>query len=164
MAIGDLIPWKSRERSPARRGQESPVASFRREMDRLFDEFFGSEQMPAIFGESWEGFSPQVDVSETAEEIMVTAELPGMDEKDIDVSLSPGGLTISGEKKEETKVEQENYYRTERTYGSFRRAIPLPTGVDTDHVEAYFQKGVLTVTLPKTAETQERKKIAVQTK
>jgi HSP20 family protein len=105
-----------------------------------------------------------VDVSETENEIKVSAELPGLDEENVDVSLSPGVLTISGEKKEETKEERENYYRAERAYGAFRRAVPLPTEVDTDGAEAVFQKGVLTVTLPKTAETQERKKIAVQTK
>jgi HSP20 family protein len=104
-------------------------------------------------------------VSETDKEIKVSAELPGMDEKDIDVSLTRDSLTIKGEKKQETEDKGEDYYRMERSYGSFTRSIPLPIEVDTDKVQATFKKGVLEITLPKTARAiQETRKIPVKAK
>jgi HSP20 family protein len=98
-----------------------------------------------------------VDVAEMEDEIKVSAELPGLDNEDIDVSLSDDVLTISGEKKEEKEEKGKNYYRSERSYGAFRRDIPLPSQVDADKVDAVFQKGVLTITLPKTAEAKAKK-------
>jgi HSP20 family protein len=164
MPISDLIPWKREKQVPVRREEEHPLWTFRREMDRLFDDFFGAwgGRSLAPFGEGWGAFSPQVDVTEADGEIKVSAELPGLDDEDIDVSLSNDVLTISGEKKEEKEQEGKDYYRMERSYGSFRRAIPLPAEVDADKVDAIFQKGVLTVTLPKTDETKS-KKVTVKT-
>ena len=107
-------------------------------------------------------FSPRMDVSETDKEIVVSAELPGLADEDIDVSLSLGMLTISGEKKQEKEKKGRNYYHVERSYGSFQRSIPLPAEVDTNQVDAVFKKGVLTVTLPKTGAAQAGKKIAVK--
>jgi len=104
-----------------------------------------------------------VDVVETDKEIRVTVELPGLDEKDINVSLARDVLTISGEKKQAKKERRGNYYRAERSYGSFRRSIQLPTQVQADKVDAVFRKGVLSITLPKTEAAQKRKKIAIQT-
>jgi HSP20 family protein len=160
MAITDLIPWRRQE--PARR-EENELDVFQRDMDRLFERFFRGGTL-APFGETWGPFSPSVDVVETADEIQVSAELPGLEDKDIEVSLDRGVLTISGEKSEERKEERENYYRAERTYGSFKRAIPLPTDVNEDKVEAVFQNGVLTITMPKAQVVEGRKRISVKAK
>ena len=160
MAITDLIPWRRQE--PARR-EESEMTAFERDMDRLFERFFQGSPL-APFGESWGAFSPSVDVVETDDQIKVSAELPGLDDKDIEVSLDRGVLTISGEKSEEHEEERENYYRTERTYGSFRRAILVPTEVNQDEVEAVFRNGVLTITMPKAEVVEGRKRISVKAK
>jgi HSP20 family protein len=166
MAISDLVPWKWGEKKvPVRREGEDPFYAMQRDMDRFVEDFFGSRFGLAPFGrlaEQFGTFSPQVDVTESDQEIKVSAELPGLDEKDIEVSLGRGMLTISGEKKAEKEDKGENYYRMERSYGSFRRTIPLPSEVEADQVEATFKKGVLTITLPKTAEAQTRQRIAVK--
>jgi HSP20 family protein len=166
MAIRDLVPWRRQRQVPVRWESERPWLSFQREMDRLFDEFsrgWGTT-LPARFGEEWGVFSPRVDVREGDDEIQVSAELPGLDADDVDVGISNDLLTISGEKKEETEERGENYYHAERSYGSFRRSIPLPAEVDADKVEAVFEKGVLTVTLPKIAGAETRKRIAVKSR
>ena len=151
-----------------RREWERPLASFQREMNQLFDNFFGGSNLS-----SWtpfergidEAFTPRVDVSETDREIKVSAELPGLDENDIDVTLTRDTLTIKGEKKEEKEDKGKDYYRMERSYGSFTRSIPLPVEVNTDKVEATFKKGVLQVTLPKTVSAIEKtKKVPVKSK
>jgi HSP20 family protein len=131
-------------------------------MDRTFDEFFGGKAL-APWGGEWAGFDPSVDVVETDNAIKVTAELPGMDAKDVDVTVSHNTLTLKGEKKQEHEERGEGYYRSERSYGSFQRSIPLPSTVETDKAEAAFDKGVLTVTFPKTA-AEGRKQIAVKSK
>jgi HSP20 family protein len=131
-----------------------------RNVDRLFDEFFNDF---AGFGlrpvhssaESLSAFNPKIDISETEAEIRIAAELPGLDENDIDVSLVDNVLTISGEKKVEEEDEGENYHRIERSYGSFKRSVALSNDIDTEQIDAVFKNGVLTVTLPKTPEAQE---------
>ena len=108
-------------------------------------------------------FHPNIDVTETDKEIRVSAELPGMDNKDINVSLTKESLTITGEKKEEKEEKKKDYYRMERSYGSFSRTIPMPVEIDTDKAKALFKKGVLTITLPKTAKAiKEKKKISIK--
>lgn len=107
--------------------------------------------------------SPAVDVSESDKAYEITAELPGLDEKNVEVSVANGGLTIKGEKKEEKEQNQKDYYVSERSYGSFERYFGLPEGVDADKIEASFKNGVLKVMLPKTAEAQKpAKKIEVK--
>lgn len=106
---------------------------------------------------------PAVDVFERDDKFVVKAELPGMKEEDVDVSVIGDTLTIKGEKKTETEVKEEDYYRSERSYGSFYRSIPLPSTVDANKIEASFEDGVLEVTLPKSAEVKP-KKIAVSAK
>jgi HSP20 family protein len=126
-----------------------PFYAFRQDMDRLMENFFrGFDLRP--FGERMEGFVPHIDVVDTDKEIKVSAELPGMDEKDVEVSLTAGTLAIRGEKKEEHEEKGKDYFRSERSFGSFSRSVTLPVEVDADKVEASFRKGVLTVTLPKT--------------
>ena len=144
--------------------------SFRTEMDRLFDRFttgFGWPSLalpsfPAPFAGN--GFAtPAVDVTEDEKAYRIAAELPGMDETDVEVALSGDTLTIKGEKRQEKEAKEPNFYLAERSYGSFQRAFALPDGIDRDKIDASFAKGVLTVTLPKTAEVQQQaKKIAVK--
>jgi HSP20 family protein len=149
---------------PARREEYRPFGLLRQEMNRLFDNFFGGFEIEPFTGGRLAAFSPSVDIKESDKEIRVSAELPGMDDKDVNVLLSKGSLTITGEKKEEKEDKGKDYYRMERSYGSFSRTIPLPAEVDTDKVKADFKKGLLTVTLPKTAQAiKQTKKIAVKT-
>ncbi|WP_028895584.1 Hsp20/alpha crystallin family protein [Syntrophorhabdus aromaticivorans] len=142
-----------------------PFLAFRHSMDRLMDEFFRGFDMwpPSIRGLSpfeWrtDTFAPKVDVKDEDGRIVIEAELPGMTEKDVEVSLSGDSITIRGEKKRETEEEKENYYRLERVYGSFERTLPLPAEVETDKAEAKFKNGVLSVLLPKTKEALAQKK------
>ena len=161
MAIKNLVPF-GKKSVPIRRDEESPFVSLRREMDSLFDNFFRGFDMEP-FESRLGGFSPRIDVTEDGKKIKISAELPGMDEKDIDLSIQNDMLTIKGEKKEEKEDKGKDYYRMERSYGSFVRTIPLPVEVDTAKVEAKFKKGVLSITLPKTAEAvAETKKISVK--
>jgi HSP20 family protein len=169
MPITDLIPWKKKE--PVQQEQEGalqrgghPLLTFQQEMNRLFNDFFGQSALEPFgaFREEWGLFSPRVDVAETDNEIVVSAELPGLDDEDIDVSLSRGMLTISGEKKQEKEKKGRSYYHVERTYGSFQRSVALPSNVDTSKVDAVFRKGVLTITLPKTGGGKARERIAIK--
>ena len=106
---------------------------------------------------------PTVDVSETDKAYEITAELPGMDEKNVEVKLANGLLTIKGEKQDEKEEKKKDYHMRERSYGSFERSFQVPDGVDADKIEANFKKGVLTVILPKSAEAQKaEKKITVK--
>jgi HSP20 family protein len=127
------------------------TTSLRKEMERLFDRFLEPSwpEMPAL-GE-WE---PKVDVSENKDAIIVKAEIPGVEQKDISLSLQDGVLTIKGEKQDEKEEKDKRYHRVERSYGAFARAFRLPGAVDASRVTATFKDGVLTVTLPKTAEAK----------
>jgi len=166
MTLNSLIPWRRRRGNiQLRRNADDWFNSFYREMNELMDRFFrGWDIEPfAGFETVSSDFVPRVDVSEDDKEIRVTAELPGMDERDVEVVLSKDALTISGEKKEQSEDKGRNYYRMERRYGSFHRVVPLTAEVDENKVEASFKNGVLTVRLPKTAEAQSgRKKIEVK--
>jgi HSP20 family protein len=143
-------------------GGEDPFTAARREMDRLFDEMTKSMSLsrPAM---GMGPMAPRVDVKETDKAIEVHAELPGVDEKEVDVQLADGVLTIKGEKKQEREEKEKGYYLMERSYGSFMRQIPMPIEIEEDKVEARFDKGVLTVILPKSARAEAKtKKIAIQ--
>jgi HSP20 family protein len=162
MAVRDLIP-RARARMPVLRSESTnPFAAFHEEMNRLFDDFWrefdgvGTSLMPSS------GF-PRVEVIETERDVKIEAELPGLEEKDIDVTLHNGVLTIRGERQSET--EDKHRRVSERYYGQFERRIALPAEVEADKVTASFQKGVLTVTLPKTArELQDVKRIRINSK
>jgi HSP20 family protein len=132
-STASLMPWTG-------------VTSLREQMDRLFDRFmdFKWEEFPA-FGE----WAPGLDLSETKENLIVKVEVPGMDPKDIEVSLQENLLTIKGEKKQEKEEKDERHHRVERSYGAFTRSTWLPVAVDDKRVEARFKNGLLTVTLPK---------------
>jgi HSP20 family protein len=124
----------------------------RAEMDRLWDSFFeGGLRRRAEWAGKW---YPSLDVAETRNDIVVMAEIPGMDPKDIDISLSDGVLTIRGEKKQEKEEKGENYHLVERSYGSFIRSIQLPMKVQSGKINASYKNGVLKVTLPKSEEAK----------
>ena len=122
----------------------------------LFDRFAGDFDLPTLFedGKKW---VPAFDISETEAEYMVTAELPGIDAKDIDVTFSDGVLTVKGEKKQEKEEKGENYHRVERSYGCFQRSFRIPEKVETETVDAAYKDGVLKLTLKKAEETKPKK-------
>ena len=138
----DLMEWR-----PFRE-----VSRLRREMDRLWDDYFGAGRrgLQPLQAE----FAPAVDVTETAEAVVVKAEVPGMDAKDINISVTGDVLTIKGEKKSEREEKEESYHLVERSYGSFSRSLVLPAAVVLDNIEAKYDKGVLTVTCPKKEEVK----------
>ena len=161
MPFKKLLPSIWRERDvPVRYEEEHPFYGLQREMNRLFEDFSrGFDIAPfGTMSERMRAFAPSIDVKEDDKEISVLAELPGMDEKDIEVHLTDNALTLKGEKKEEKEEKGKDYYHMERTYGSFNRVIPLPQGIDTKKVNATFKKGVLTIRLPKTEEAKSKGK------
>lgn len=153
MTLYQLAPWK--------RG----TGNLHREFDDIFENFFRGFS-PAIRESNDDSLlAPRIDVTETDKAFNLTAELPGVEEKDVDVSLSGNVLTIKGEKKSEyeEKDEKKNYHRVERSYGSFQRSLTLPEEVDQAKIDASFKNGVLTIEIPKTAEkTPEIQKIKVK--
>lgn len=164
MAIKDYLPtFGTKQSLPAERDEwSSPFTSLRREMNRIFDNFFSDFRLEPYGGGT--GWSPRINIKETDKEVEISAELPGMDEKDIDLSISDDRIILRGEKKLEHEEKVDNFYRMECSYGSFHREIPLPSEVETDQVTAKFKKGVLTVHLPKKAEAQKYlKKISIKT-
>jgi HSP20 family protein len=154
MDFRSLVPFGFGGAPMVRRGSaDDPFMSFRREMDRLFDDFVSGRGLTRWPGEG-AAVDLRFDVAETDNEVKVTAELPGVDEKDVEVTLSDDLLTIKGEKKREQEKKEESYHMVERSYGSFARSLRLPFAVDQSKVEARFRNGVLTVTLPKPPEAQ----------
>jgi HSP20 family protein len=160
MAIKSLVT-SGKKSVPGKSEEENSFSLLRHKIDSLFDDFFGGVHMEPV--EDRQGiFSPKVDVTENDKDITVRAELPGIDDNDIEVLLNSNTLTIRGEKKVEKEQQGKAYYRMERSYGSFSRIILLPVEVDKDKIAAQLKKGVLTVTLPKSAKDRDDpKKIAV---
>jgi HSP20 family protein len=170
------LPLKTADTSKdvAQRQMWRPFGSLRREIDRLFDDFEGGiwnapfrrsifDIEPLFRGQAEWPAAPAVDVTEKEKAYEIAAELPGMAEKDIEVTLANGTLTIKGEQQEEKEEKKKDYYVQERRFGSFERRFEVPDGVDANKIEASFEKGVLKVTLPKTAQApQATKKIAVK--
>jgi HSP20 family protein len=158
-----LLPtlWQRNE-TPLRRAEESPLFALHREMNRMFDEFFrGFDLSPVESGSGLRTFYPSVDVREDDKKVIVKAELPGIEEADVDLSLADNGLTIKGEKRTEKEEKGKGTWYRETSYGAFHRFIPLPDGLDREKVEARFKNGVLTVTFPRLEETK-TKKIAIK--
>ena len=139
----DLIPRKP----------FSELSTVRNEMDRLWNRFLDDWPLPTMFTKGW---APMADISETKDKLIVKAELPGLDPEDIKLSLSGNLLTIEGEKKKEKEEKDEHHYYLERYSGAFQRSFRLPVEVQEDKIEAKFDKGVLTITMPKTAKTQKK--------
>jgi HSP20 family protein len=144
-----------------------PFGALRSEMDRLFDSFMGGlPTFPSMFGPSGArgfGLTPSMDVKETDKEITIEAELPGLDQEDVSLTIQNGVLTIEGEKKLEHEEDKEDYHVMERRYGSFQRSLRIPDTVNEDKIEARFDKGVLKVVLPKRPEAaSEQRKIEIK--
>jgi len=142
---------------PAQRRERSPLARLHREMDELFRNFFGDWEGALLQPATW----PALDIAEDENNITVSAEVPGCKAEDIDISVKGNLLTISGEKKEQTEKKEKGYYHVERSYGTFRRDVQLPTEVDPNKIEATYKDGVLTITLPK---AEQAKAIKVKVK
>jgi HSP20 family protein len=158
MNLGSLIPWRdNRTHVPVTRDEFfDPFALFRREIDRVFDNFFsdfGNRGARAL-SNGWQATAPTIDVAESEKEVVITAELPGIDNKDFEVTLSGDLLTIQGEKKSEQEHKNGDAYHKERHFGSFSRSIRLPFEVKDEKVDANYDKGVLTVRIPKPADAQ----------
>lgn len=146
----DLVPWKP----------SGEISSLRKEMDNLWSRFFGETSFPMYSSQEW---MPTIDISEAKDKLIIKAELPGMDVKDVSVTVSGDLLTIKGEKKQEEEKKDEHFYCCESYHGSFQRSIRLPVNVTTEKVDATFDKGILKVTLPKTEEAK-KKEIKIKVK
>ncbi|HVM38905.1 MAG TPA: Hsp20/alpha crystallin family protein [Sphingomicrobium sp.] len=160
MAMRDLIPWgRQNQATPSTMMTDrdwSPLASFRREVDRLFDDMFRSPVLGG-FGSGMMSSWPTIDVKDEEREVVVTAEVPGMEQKDVELLLDNGMLTIRGEKKGER--DERGY--SERWFGRFERQIPLPSSVEEEKCTAEFRDGLLTIHLPKSEERENRKRIPI---
>jgi HSP20 family protein len=165
MAITDLIPWGRGRDLTTRRGEDyNPVLTLHREMNRLFDDVFRGFDLAPSTGSFFEQSMrwPSIEVNESEKEVKVTAELPGLDEKDVQIALANGVLSIKGEKKTETEDKDRRF--SERYYGRFERRIPIED-VDQDKVAASFENGVLTITMPKLPQAESKvKRIAINSK
>ena len=159
MSLLEMVPWRKDRGHLSRELPDDWLMPLHRQIDRVFTEFLGAD-LPHLARTRWDGgFSPSMDVSETDRQLEVSAELPGMDDEDIEVTLTDGVLTVKGEKRSESEEEDKHHYRLERSYGAFRRSFRLPPEIDADDVSASFDKGVLKVTVAKkeAAESATRK-------
>jgi HSP20 family protein len=148
MRIKNLLPAVAR---PSGRDADHPFYSLQHQMNSLFDDFFaGFDVAPrSLAAGGFGAFMPSIDVKESEKDFTIRAELPGVDEKDVEITVTNDAVTIKGEKKEEKEDKGKNYYYMERSYGSFNRVIPLAVETDTNKAEAGFKNGVLNITIPK---------------
>ncbi|MDB5397214.1 MAG: type effector protein [Rhodospirillales bacterium] len=161
MSTRSLIPFLGTRTASLSRSPSDPLQAFRSEMDRLFDDFFTGSGASGIAlmrsgGMPAAVVPPQIDVSETDHDIQIKADLPGLDENDIDIFVVDDVLTLRGEKKAEREEEQRGWRLVERSSGAFSRVLRLPFAVDPAQVDAAFKNGVLTITIPKPTETQDQ--------
>lgn len=166
MNVRDLVPWgRTNDRAPSlyRDGDRDPFLALHREVNRLFDDAFRGFDMPFGRMSNWASSWPMVEMKDSDKDIQVVAEVPGLEEKDVEVLLEDGTLVLRGEKKAES--EDKDRRISERFYGHFERRIPLGYEVQEDKVNATFNNGLLTVTLPKTEQAQSKsKRIAINGK
>jgi len=166
--IKDLLPWKkSKENEVQVRRNNDALSDLHSRMNSLFDcfldDFDNASWLPSRLSEKFSKLSPKIEVSETDDALEVSAELPGMEAEDLDVSIDGNLLTIKGEKNEEKEDKEKNFHVMERCYGSFSRTLNIPAqSLDMDHVESKFKKGVLHLKLPKTEDAKsKRRKIEI---
>lgn len=171
MTLKHIVPWRwggLRHWGEEDRPYESffqEMDSFHKEMDRLFEDFWKGSGRHTFMTKPWHhgDLTPRVDETEDEKAFHIKVELPGMDKDDVDVTLSGGVLTIRGEKKREEEEKGKDFYRKERSFGSFNRSLPVLMDVDESKIEAKFEKGILYIELPKTEEAQKKvKHISVQ--
>lgn len=162
--FGSLIPRRDKSRDVVRRDDNiDPFIAFRRHVDRMFDDFFDTalNRFPSAFSNGI--VNPTIDVDDTGENLVVTAELPGLDSKDFEVTLTGDILTIKGEKKDERQEKKGESQYVERRFGSFERSIRLPFEASDDKVDAKYDRGVLTIHVPKPPElTKPARRIEVK--
>jgi HSP20 family protein len=159
-----LIPWTNKHNEETSR-EFAPLVELRNEMGRVFDSFLRQPFFGAEGEGEWDlplAWAPALDVADNEKEVTVRAEVPGVDPKELNISVLGNTLTLSGEKKESTEKREGAYYHRETQAGSFRRSVPLPAGVDAEKVKAEYANGVLTVHLPKAA-TAQPKRISIKT-
>lgn len=151
--LRDLIQWPGGQHVPVRR-VATPLFSLQDDINRLFNDFFSDQPLNRVAGQASALLAPVMDVRESEKEILISAELPGISRDDVELTISDGYLILKGEKKEEKTEGEEDgeYYRRERSYGSFHRALALPEIAEGDKAEAEFKNGVLTVRIPKRKE------------
>ena len=167
--FSELLPRK-KNKGGVFTHRNDPLHAFNRQMGRIFDDFFGDFHQGWSMTPSREDFStlertlsPSMDISENENEYLISAELPGMDEKDLDISLHENVLRIRGEKKADKEEKKKDYHLIERSYGRIERSIPLPEDIDQNRVSASFKKGVLEISIPKTEiSKREAQKIQIQ--
>jgi len=154
--VRDIIPWIRRQ-TPAQREETHPLRALQWDIDRAFEDFWRTLELPML-GTPDSGSAAakllNIDVRESEKEVEVVAELPGVDESNLEVKLADGTLSIRGEKKVERETQEKGYLLRERSFGRVERVVPLPEGLDLDAAKATFKNGVLTVKLPKTAQAQ----------
>jgi HSP20 family protein len=165
--VKDLIPWSSTRRDVSQRRNQgtTSVRNLQTDINRAFEDFWSAMDLPML-GRMQTDLDlplPNVDVSETDNEVEIVAELPGMKQDDVEVLISDGAIAIRGEKQDEKEQRDRGYLVRERTFGQFERVVPLPDGVDLDAAKASFSNGVLRVSIPKTKEARESvKRISVR--
>ena len=155
--VAAVLPWRGERHDPAR----ADVLALRNDFDRWLEPFFRDTRhlFPEMTDFAW---TPSAGVQETDQELIVTAEVPGLDRDDLDLSITPQGLTIRGDKREEAETRRKDYQFVERRYGSFVRTVPLPPGLDVDRAEARVKRGVLTVKIPKTGAFSAMRRIPIE--
>ncbi|HMO35500.1 MAG TPA: Hsp20/alpha crystallin family protein [Gemmatales bacterium] len=149
----NLLPWR-------RDSQVSPFQQFHREMDQLMQRFFGDADLETT-SKQMASWTPRVDVEEDDKQYLVKVDLPGVDPKEVDISVHENALVIRGQRKEEKEEKKKNYHRVERFTGEFYREIALPRGIDAEKIQAKSANGVISITIPKKAESQP-KRVAIQ--
>ena len=156
MNMRDLIPWGGARDVATRSSRTNPFITLQREMNRLFEEAFNGFGTPSLFGNSW----PSLEIDDRENEVRITAELPGLDDKDVEVVVENDILSIRGEKRSENEDKEKNF--SERAYGRFERRIPLGADIDSEKAKASMRNGILTVTIPKKEQARTKtRKIAI---
>ncbi len=164
MPIRDLTPWNwfrgtrdlAPHQQPSNMNVESPLLNLQRDIDRMFDNFLQGFNVPYSVRPAGINAmaAPRINITETRDAYQISAELPGVEEQDVDISLSGDVLTIKGERREEQESSERNYHRIESAYGAFQRSITLPEDADRDNINANFRNGILTIEVGKNAESQ----------
>lgn len=154
MSVTQLIPWNRNRNSLVRTGSRDPFFTLQREVNRLFDDMWNGFDMPLLRGGLNESGWPTIDLAEHDKDLVLTVEVPGMDEKDIDIQFADQCLILRGERKEEREDAKGDHRYSERYYGRFERRIPLSMEIEPDKAKAVLRNGLLTVTLPKAAQAE----------